>query len=97
VEDSGVWRPFNDGVRNAKPSNPISPNLCISKPRIPHMSISVKPVYKVWALYMQNHGLSSLFMHEYALKKSAIFFKRILMSTKNQKKFYKGLKTQGKI
>jgi len=28
---------------------------------------------------MQNHGLSSLFMHEYALKKSAIFFEMILI------------------
>ncbi len=61
------------------------------------MSISVKPVYKVWALYMQNHGLSSLFMHEYALKKSAIFFETILIFLKNLKKVYKGLEKFKKL
>jgi hypothetical protein len=97
VEDSGDWCSFIEGVRNAAFPNLISPNLCIAKPCIPHMSISVKPVYKVWALYMQNHGLSSLFMHEYALKSSAIFFEMILIFLKNLKKVYKGLEKFKKL
>jgi hypothetical protein len=36
-------------------------------------------------------------MHEKPIKSSGIFFKRIIMSTKNSKKVYKGLETQGKI
>jgi hypothetical protein len=46
---------------------------------------------------MQNHGLSSLYMHENALKSSAIFWRKILIFLKNLKKVYKGLKSQGKI
>jgi len=97
VEDSGVGSAFNEGGLNPKPSNLISPNLCIAKPCIPHMLISVKPVYKVWALYMQNHGLSSLSMHENALKSSAIFCERILIFLKNLKKVYKGLEKFKKV
>jgi hypothetical protein len=61
------------------------------------MLISVKPVYKVWALYMQNHGLSSLFMHKNALKSSAIFYEKILILLKNLKKVYKGLEKFKKV
>jgi hypothetical protein len=46
---------------------------------------------------MQNHGLSSPFMHENALKSSAIFSKRILIFLKNLKKVYKGLEKFKKV
>ncbi len=61
------------------------------------MPISVKPLYKGLALYMQNHGLSSPFMHENALKSSAIFYERILIFLKNLKKVYKGLEKFKKV
>jgi hypothetical protein len=92
VEDSGDWCAFIEGVRN-----PIA-----AKPPYPQTLYHICPILsnhrkKVWALYMQNHGLSSLYMHEYALKSSAIFWRKILIFLKNLKKVYKGLKSQGKI
>jgi hypothetical protein len=83
VEDSGDWCVFIEGGLNPKPSNLLSPNL---QTLIPHMLISVKPLYKGLALYMQNHGLSSPFMHENALKKFSDFLRKDLNVYKKLKK-----------
>jgi len=58
VEDSGVWNVFIDGAVIPNLTNLTSLYLQTSQTLIPYMSDIVKPSYKVWALYIQNHGLS---------------------------------------
>jgi len=67
VEDSGGWNVFKRADRNAGQKI-----LCQTKfPQTIISGLYSKPSYlsnhhiKVWALYIQNHGLSSIFVKEF--------------------------------
>ena len=60
---------FQRGVRNPWRQNLTSPNLQTSYHICPILSNLISHC-KVWALYMQNLGLSSPCMHDFAHKKS---------------------------
>lgn len=71
MEDSGVGSAYHKAFVMSNRKTSISKNL---QTFVPHMPDIVKPSYlryKVWALYMQNSGLSSLCMHEIAHKNVA--------------------------
>ena len=58
-----IWREKID------PSiKPYIPNHHIGQTLIPYLLDIVKPLYKGLALYLQNHGLSSIFVKEFAGK-----------------------------
>jgi len=95
VEDSGGGSTFEEGRRNlfTKPQT--------SKPHTtyaPYCQTSY-PHCKVWALYMQNLGLSSPCMHDFAHKKSPktreklsiivmLFYKTNMKFVENQDKWF---------
>jgi hypothetical protein len=68
VESSGEWSAFKEGVviPGAKPHIPKPSNLIYHI--CPILSNLISHC-KVWALYMQNLGLSSPDMHDFAHKK----------------------------
>ncbi|NDB59740.1 hypothetical protein EB001_15030 [bacterium] len=64
MEDSGLWSAFKGGRRNLL-DKPSIPNHHIGQTLIPYMPDIVKPLYKGLALYIQNHGLSSVFVIDF--------------------------------
>ena len=63
MEDSGVWRPFIEGVRNAKPQTFFPPNL--RSGIVSQTFISVKPSYAGFGHYILSCKVCQAhFMHK---------------------------------
>ena len=59
-------RALRNGREKIDPSiKPYIPNHHIGQTLIPYLLDIVKPLYKGLALYIQNHGLSSIFVKEF--------------------------------
>jgi hypothetical protein len=87
VEDSGVESAFIEGVRNPWGQTSYPQTFKPSYHIFPILS-NLLSYSKVWALYMQNHGLSSPSLHEYAHK---IHMKFVRICSENKENLYKNI------